>query len=108
MYWVIFAVTLSGTVAVIGCWFLLQLARQNGRILLRLEMLEEEVELLCGAVAPEARASGREPTGSAKPGPRLPAQAGRGKVNRGLAASRLNRTGLKKGTTAPAFRLPSL
>jgi peroxiredoxin len=108
MYWVILALALSGTVATLGCWFLLQLARQNGRILLRIEMLEEEVELLCGAVAPEAMAPGGEPTGSAKPGLQLPAQAGRGKVNRGLAASRLNRTGLKKGTTAPAFRLPGL
>jgi peroxiredoxin len=32
----------------------------------------------------------------------------RGKANRGLAASRLNRSGLKVGTPAPPFRLPCL
>src|SRR5207244_7083688 len=31
-----------------------------------------------------------------------------GKANRGLAASRINRGGLKAGTPAPAFRLPRL
>jgi peroxiredoxin len=32
----------------------------------------------------------------------------KGKVNRGLATSRINRNGLKAGTPAPAFRLPRL
>jgi peroxiredoxin len=32
----------------------------------------------------------------------------KGKANRGLEASRINRTGLKAGTEAPAFRLPRL
>jgi peroxiredoxin len=32
----------------------------------------------------------------------------KGKENRGLAASRINRDGLKAGTPAPAFRLPKL
>jgi peroxiredoxin len=32
----------------------------------------------------------------------------KGKANKGLAASRLNRDGLKAGTLAPAFRLPRL
>jgi peroxiredoxin len=32
----------------------------------------------------------------------------RGKINKGLAYSRINRTGLKAGTRAPGFRLPRL
>jgi peroxiredoxin len=33
---------------------------------------------------------------------------GKGKANKGLEASRINRSGLKAGTPAPAFRLPRL
>jgi peroxiredoxin len=36
------------------------------------------------------------------------AKPARGKANKGLASSRLNRNGLKAGTFAPAFRLPRL
>jgi peroxiredoxin len=36
------------------------------------------------------------------------ANPARGKANKGLASSRLNRNGLKAGTLAPAFRLPRL
>jgi peroxiredoxin len=45
---------------------------------------------------------------AAGPGPAAAAAAPRGKADKGLAASRLNRSGLPAGTPAPGFRLPRL
>ena len=66
-----------------GCWLGWQLLRQNGRILLRLEAIEDRLSLL--------ELEG-EPPGNGK--------------TKSQSRSRLNRVGLKAGTPAPAFRLP--
>lgn len=66
------------------CWLVFGLVRQNGRILTRLETLEN------GGDEAAARRQGRL------------------FANRSLAASRINRDGLRAGTVAPAFSLPTV
>lgn len=66
------------------CWLVYGLLRQNGRILVRLEALE----------APDDVSSTR--------------RQGRVFADRSLAASRINRDGLKPGVVAPAFSLPTV
>lgn len=66
-------------------WLVYQLLRQNGRTLLRVEALEDEIEKLA------AGQPGVRPFG-----------------DRSLAGSRLNRNGLRPGTPAPPFTLPRL
>jgi peroxiredoxin len=118
---ILFGMTLPWLLVGLGCWLTYQLARQNGRILLRLEELEEQFGLLRGLLALES-----SPAPEADPSPLSPGRRGvggdgavasgnghavkpaRGKANLGLAASRINRNGLKAGTPAPGFRLPRL
>jgi hypothetical protein len=50
-----------------GCWLVYQLARQNGRMLLRLEGLEEQVGLLRGLLELESNAPKNLPVGSTAP-----------------------------------------
>lgn len=70
-----------------GGWFGYQLLRQNGRVLVRLEALEEEIEQIAAAGdTPRVRPFG----------------------DRSLAGSRINRNGLPPGTPAPGFRLPRI
>jgi peroxiredoxin len=66
------------------CWVVYGLLRQNGRILARLEALEE----------PEAEVPAR--------------RQGRVFADRSLSASRINRDGLQPGVAAPAFSLPTV
>src|SRR3989442_15677635 len=77
--------TIAWIVVGLGCWLGWQLLRQNGRILLRLEAIEDRLSLweLDG-----------EPPGNGK--------------TKSLSRSRLNREGLKGGTPAPDFRPPRL
>jgi hypothetical protein len=74
----VFSVVLPWLIVSLGCWLGYQLVRQNGRILLRLETLEEQLAQLTDAPAP------------------IP-----------LAASTRPR-GLSVGSIAPAFELPDL
>jgi peroxiredoxin len=67
------------------CWLVYGLLRQNGRILVRLEALE----------APDADQVAAR-------------RQGRVFADRSLAASRINRDGLKPGVVAPAFSLPTV
>ncbi len=62
--------------------------------------------LLALATAPSVPQNGQQANGAVagKHAPKLR----NGKANRGLAASRINRSGLKAGMPAPAFRLPRL
>ena len=76
--------TLLAVLVMVGGWVLYGLLRQNGRMLLRIEALEAALD-----------------EGAARP-------AGRVFADRSLAKSRINRSGLAKGTPAPAFRLPTL
>lgn len=70
-----------------GGWFGYQLLRQNGRVLLRVEALEDEIEQIAAAGdKPRARPFG----------------------DRSLAGTRINRNGLAPGTPAPGFRLPRI
>jgi peroxiredoxin len=61
--------------------------------------------LLALADAPQAEVSSQNGQHAAVPG--LP-NSHKGKANRGLESSRINRHGLKAGTPAPPFRLPRL
>src|SRR5947208_1748036 len=70
-----------------GAWLGWQLLRQNGRLLLRLEALEERFD--------DLELGDHE----------YPANRFR---NRSLAKSKIKRDGLKAGTPAPGFRLPRL
>ena len=107
---IVFAFVLPWLSLAVGIWLGYQLLLQNGRIVLRLEMLEQLMRQLVEALEPEFDSSGEEgaeqtPNASANGHVSKP---GRGKANKGLAFSRLNRSGLKAGTLAPAFRLPRL
>src|SRR5262245_34564156 len=70
-----------------GCWLFMQLMRQNGRVLLQLEALEDSV-----AEMAESLEEGHAARNGHRP----------------LARSKINRDGLTKGTEAPDFRLSAL
>src|SRR3954467_2090348 len=72
---------------VVGGWLGWQLLRQNGRLLLRIEGLEERLNEL--EVGEDEEPVKRFSNGS-------------------LARSKIKRDGLKAGTAAPEFRLPRL
>ncbi len=87
MHWLLFGMILPWLLVGFGCWLLVQFLRQNGRILLCLEAIEEQLEQIADAQesAPAIR-NGHRP----------------------LSESRLQRDGLPVGTSAPDFRLPRL
>src|SRR5437879_1675082 len=90
-------IALAWLAIVIGCWLGWQLLRQNGRILLRLDDIEERLhELEFG----EAEELSNNSSSQADPAHRF--------TNRSLACSKINRSGLKAGTRAPDFSLPCL
>ena len=98
-YYLIAAITLCGLVVLAGDWVSWQLLRQNGRLLLRLEALEQRLdELEFGE--PETRPDESE----IRNGDDLASRFG----NHSLTRSRIKRDGLKAGTPAPNFRLPRL
>jgi peroxiredoxin len=78
---------LAWVVILIGCWLGSQLLRQNGRLLLRLEALEERLNEF--EFGEDDDPANRFSNGS-------------------LAKSKIKRDGLKAGTPAPDFRLPRL
>jgi peroxiredoxin len=84
----VFGIILPWLIVVFGCWVGYQLLRQNGRILLRLEAVEEQLRQIATATDKNNR---HQHTGK-----------------RSLADSRLNRDGLAVGTRAPDFQLPLL
>jgi peroxiredoxin len=88
MNWtLVLTVCLSLVAIIAGCSLGWQLLRQNGRLLLRLEALEERLnELEFGGDDDSANRFS----------------------NRTLAKSKIKRDGLKAGTPAPDFRLPRL
>ena len=89
---------------ILGCWLGWQLLRQNGRILLRLDEIEKRLEDLEFG-EPEQPTS--PVNGSAVAGQQTDGREDRFKTH-SLARSRINRDGLKGGTSAPSFRLPRL
>src|SRR5262249_39688 len=125
-----FSIVAAGfTLLLVGCGacFSLQLLRQNGRLLLRLEELEEQLdkfevgdleeparELAVGAEALPAPANGSarpqslsHPMGEGGPGPSEGDRVNRFR-DRSLARRKLKRDGLKAGAPAPESRLPRL
>src|SRR5258705_12572323 len=94
---VIFAAVMTWAVIATIAWLGWQLLRQNGRIFLRLDDIEERLhELEFGEAEKLAdRSSSQEDRSNRF-------------ANRSLARSTINRSGLKAGTLAPDFRLPRL
>lgn len=92
-----------------GCWLSWQLLRQNGRILLRLDEIEQRLEELEFGETGDAKSAKvqRDAEVLTEPEPGAQDRATRFK-NRSLAQSRIKRDGLKAGTSAPSFRLPLL
>jgi peroxiredoxin len=117
----IFGVTLPWLAILAGGWLGWQLLRQNGRLLLRLEEIEQRLdELESGALS---RNQSEEVSDPKSEGGSQHAEVdqslvtsvatnGEGRANRfgnrSLAKSKLKRDGLKAGTAAPEFRLPRL
>ena len=90
-------IAFAGLALLFWGWLSWQLLRQNGRILLRLDDMEERLHALeFGEAEDLADASGSEEGRANRFG------------NHSLARSRINRSGLKAGTPAPDFRLPRL
>ncbi len=87
---IVVALALPWLVVGLGCWLGYQLVRQSGRLLLRLEALEERLAAL--ARLPAGSENGHQHHGG----------------NRSLADSRIPRDGLKAGAAAPGFCLPRL
>ena len=92
-------------------WLVWQLLRQNGRILLRLEDLDQRLTQIEFGEPEDVS----ETPASAVPAPESNGAAdgnGEDRANRfknhSLARSKLKRDGLKAGTPAPDFRLPRL
>jgi peroxiredoxin len=83
----IVGIALPWLLIVFGGWLFTQFLRQNGRLLLRLEAIEDYLDRM---------ADTQEDRNAA------------GNGHRPLSESRLNRDGLPKGTSAPDFRLPRL
>src|SRR5207302_9113239 len=84
---------LAWAVILASCWLGWQLMRQNGRILLRLDDLEQRLhELEFGEAEELADKSAQDPASRF--------------ASRSLAGSKINRSGLKAGTPEPDFRLP--
>lgn len=87
---IVVAIALPWLLIVFGFRLFYQLVRQNGRILLRLEGLEERLDQMVDVLTTE--------------GGRQAARNG----HRPLSDSKINRDGLSAGTPAPDFRLPRL
>src|SRR5262245_52745404 len=71
---IIFGVVLPWLLVAVGCWLFYQLVRQNGRILLRLQALEERLGQL--GAAPAAAPPVALPAGTPAPDFELPDLAG--------------------------------
>src|SRR6266481_8699071 len=113
-YFTLPALALTLLIVGVACWLGWQLLRQNGRILLRLDELEKQLdELEFGEAAePQGLMNGHTPADvNARPLPQGDGEAQDRAArlgNRSLARSRIKRDGLKAGTSAPSFRLPRL
>ena len=93
----LFGIVLSWIVIGAGCWLVWQLLRQNGRVLLRLDELEERLDEF------ELGEPEQQPNGEALADERASRFA-----KHSLARSKLRRDGLKAGAVAPDFRLTRL
>ena len=101
------AISLTWILIGAGCWLGWQLLRQNGRILLRLDELEQRLDELEFGESGSSRREEAPDEQSEVGGQKSEAKQNRF-GNRSLARSRIKRDGLKAGTSAPSFRLPRL
>jgi hypothetical protein len=78
MVLILFEAIFPWLIVAMGCWLGYQLVRQNGRILLRLEAIEERLATRSAALAPAAAPAAPRglPIGSATPEFTLPDLAG--------------------------------
>src|SRR2546423_524352 len=83
----VLALLLPWLLIVIGVRLFYQLVRQNGRILLRLEAIEDHLDQMA-----DAHTGGHSSSNGHRP----------------LSESKIERNGLPAGRTAPDFRLPKL
>jgi peroxiredoxin len=83
-------IALPWLLVVFGGWFFVHLLRQNGRMLVRLEAIQDSIEQIVEAVGSQES----------------PHTARNGK--RSLSESKINRDCLPAGTPSPDFRLPRL
>jgi peroxiredoxin len=111
----IFGLIIGWALILAGCWLGWQLLGQNGRILLRLDTLEKQLDKqqVPDEKMVPTQAGGRESQANAEP-ELAGSAAGNDEErsarfsNHSLAHSKLKRDGLKAGTPAPDFRLPRL
>ena len=120
-YILIFGLIVGWVLILAGCCLGWQLLGQNGRILLRLDRLEKQLdkrpasgekEEIVSDLVPHAETEdSNSETASDLGGSAAadePADRSNRFSNRSLARSKLKRDGLKAGTLAPEFRLPRL
>jgi len=106
-YLIIPALAFTGLITLAGCWLGWQLLRQNVRILLRLDELENRLNDMefAGQDEPEGSNLSDETGEKTKNG-------SDGRANRfsqrSVVRSKIKRDGLKAGTVAPDFHLPRL
>jgi peroxiredoxin len=113
MYNPLVTLMVLGWLIIVGCgWLGWQLLRQNGRMLLRVEALEQRLDELefggSADVGDDARSLskvGDQSLLTSAPTDNGDERADRFK-NHSLARSKIKRDGLKAGTPAPDFRLP--
>lgn len=95
---------ITASAAILGCfWLCWQMLQQNGRILLRLEELEERLDQM-ELGEPAESAVNTELAATSEDQKERPNRF----KNHSLAGSKIGRNGLKEGTPAPEFRLPRL
>jgi peroxiredoxin len=115
----VFGIVLPWLLVGLGCWLAYQVLRQNGRILQRLEAVEEELARLGGGGQAAVAAGPARGLSLGSPAPAFdmngPTPGANGRNGQGALGgtrsvdeSKINRSGLKAGTPAPSFRLPRL
>ncbi len=100
----VLGILIGGVALVMICWLGWQLLRQNGRMLLRIEALEQRLDEFAFGDAEQQEADGNSQPSSLNSQPSDDRASRFG--SRSLARSKIARIGLKAGTPAPAFCLP--
>ena len=111
-FYMTIGLALAWVVILLGSALAWQLLRQNGRMLVRLEELEQRLNEFELSEVKESQGlePGREAPGFEPPDKEESnGDSRKGRFgNRSLARSKIKRDGLKTGTMAPEFRLPRL
>src|SRR5262249_5181322 len=108
VFWLLVA-AVSGMVLGVACWLGWHLLLQNGRILLRIEDLEKQVDEL--EIGESSRGRDKDvphEKSEARDQSLITSAATNRFSNHSLTLSKIKRGGLMAGTPAPNFRLPRL